>query len=162
MLEESAKCSPEICRQYLDGENVNVLPLHTGNEFSEKFPLLIWPWNDKIRFRPAVTMPKFLPALELADTYEILKGFFSFNTINPRPEAPWLNRNKGSIQFTDSILDFDVEESRKVSRKLPVATVKQCHSQEIRKKNSSFVKIKESQDGVQVAGLLNKIKKICA
>lgn len=162
MLKESAKCSPETCRQFLDGETVDVLPLHTGNEFSQRYELIPLLGFPKVQVRPAVTLPKFLPALELQDTYGIIKAFFTFQTITPRPEAPWLNRNKGSIQFTESILELEPEDSKKTSKIIPAAA-KPCRSQEIRRKSSSFVKNKaNAEEKGPEAGLFEKIKEICS
>ena len=162
MLQESAKCSPETCRQFLDGEEVSILPLHTGNEYSSAFKLITFKNFPKVKIRPAITLPKLLPALEISDTNDILKSFFTFETINSRPEAPWLNRSKGSIQFTESILELDIEDSKKNSAKIPIMP-KQCRSQEIRKKQSSFVRVK-NMDGekLKVDGLYDKIKEICS
>ena len=162
LLKESAKCSPEACRMFLDGEEVEILPLHTGNELSQRFKLIPLKEFPRVKIRPAITLPKFLPALGLSDTHEILKEFFNYKTITPRPEAPWLNRNKGSIQFTESILELDVEDSKKASKKLVVAP-KICRSQEIRKKSSTFVKEKSNLDQkANAAGLIDKIKEICS
>lgn len=160
-LKESVKCSPVHCQEFLEGNTIEILPLHTGNEFSAKFPLIEFFANKKIKLRPAVTLPKFLPPLKFQDSCIILKELLKFENILPRPEAPWLNRNKGSIQFTESIIDLDVDESKKNSKKA-VFVPKSCKSQEIRKKNSSFVKVKDSQKDSKINNLMDKIKEICS
>jgi hypothetical protein len=162
LLQESAKCSPECCAMFLDGESVDILPLHTGNEFSARYGLITFAGNAKVRFRPAITLPKIEPPLSIADSDSVLKGFFNFNTINPRPEAPWVNRNKGSIQFTESILEFEVEDSKRNSKKATVVP-KYYKSQEIKKSQSSFVKDKTiGKEGSKVNALISKIKEICS
>ena len=161
MLQESANCSPEVCKLFVDGEDVEILPLHTGNEFASRFSKIVFPSFPKVKVRPAVTLPKIQPPLQLEDILTVVKKFFTFKTIAPRPEAPWLNRNKGTIQFTDLVLDFEVEESRKTIKK-PVAT-RQSKSQYIRKNTESFINFKvTSKEKMQANGLLDKIKKICA
>lgn len=161
MLKESAKSSPEVCKSFLNGEEVAILPLHTGNEFSSMFKLITFPGFSKVKVRPAVTLPKFLPPLDMKNTCEILRTFFNVYTINPRPEAPWLNRTKGSIQFTDSILEVDVDDSKKVSKKVLIVP-KVSKSQQIRKKQSSFVKDSKIKERVDDNGLFKKIKEICS
>ena len=161
-LQESAKCSPEHCARFIDGKDVEILPLHTGNEFSCKFKLIDFPGNNKIKLRPAISLPKIDPPLKFEDSCKAMKDLLRFDTIQPRPEAPWLNRNKGSIQFTDSIIDLEVEDSKRNSKNITFVP-KQCRSQEIRKKNSSFVKIKDlKKENSRINQLLDKIKEICA
>lgn len=161
LLKESAECCPDACKEFVEGNKLSILPLHTGNEFSSAFPLIPIPEFPKVSLRPAITLPKFLPPLEMFNSYDIIKSFFNFNTINPRPEAPWLNRNKGSIQFTDSILDLEIEDSKKNSKCFNLPP-KPSKSQEIRKKQSSFVKTKDYDSKVQINGLFDKIKEICS
>jgi len=160
-LKESAKCAPEHCQAFLDGSTIEILPLHTGNELSSKFPLIDFFANKKVKLRPAITLPKFLPPLKFEDSCLILKDLLKFDSILPRPEAPWLNRNKGSIQFTESIIDLDVEDSKRNSKKM-VFLPKPCKSQQIRKKNSSFVRVKDAQKDSKITNLMDKIKEICS
>jgi predicted Zn-dependent protease len=161
-LKESAKCAPDHCQKFIEGLVVDVLPLHTANEFSQRFPLIEIPGNRKVRLRPAVTLPKVPPPLGFGDSCTVVKELLALSTVQPRPEAPWLNRSKGSIQFTDSIIDLEIDESKKHSKNIAFVP-KQCKSQEIRKKNSSFVKIKEMQkENSKINQLFNKIKEICS
>ena len=85
--------------------------MNTSNQFAEKFPLISLEFSNqpKIEVRPAISLPRVpLPSLEFGIQTEI-KEFFSFKKIQPKPEAPWLNRIKGSIQFTESIVDVGTE-----------------------------------------------------
>ena len=46
-----------------------------------------------------------------------MNSLFTLSNVTPRPEAPWLIRNKGSIQFTENIIEaeFDNTETLKSS-----------------------------------------------
>ena len=160
MLQESAKCSPEICKKFINGEEVKILPLHTGEEIFSRFELIAFKSFPKVAIRPAIAFPRLQPALEIKEIYDILKSFISFKTISPRPEAPWLNRKNGSIQFTENILNMDIEDSKKT---IPPIAFKQYKSQEIKQKQNSFVKVKsESGDRIEIEKIYEKIKEICS
>jgi hypothetical protein len=63
----------------------------------------------KIEVRPAISLPRvLLPSLEFS-VEEDAKDFFFFKKIQTKPEAPWLNRIRDSIQFTDSLVEVDSE-----------------------------------------------------
>jgi tetratricopeptide (TPR) repeat protein len=154
LLKEAAKCNPDCYSRFVSGENVSILPLHTANEFSSRFELIPFPGNPKVLLRPSVVLPRLQSPLSLNDTFKSMKKLFNFSTIIPRPEAPWINRTKGSIQFTETILDIEVAESRKNSAKVEL-TQKICRSQKVGTKDSFFVNGKKKES---VQGIIEKIK----
>lgn len=111
ILKEAFHCDSETVTPFLAKCPVKILPLNTGSSFAEKFPLISvnFPNQPRIEVRPAVSLPRVpLPSLDFSVQTEV-KEFFSFRKIQPKPEAPWLNRVRGSIQFTDFIVDVDTE-----------------------------------------------------
>lgn len=111
VLKEAFRCDPETVTPFLAKCPVKLLPLNTNSSFTERFPLisLNFPNQPKIEVRPAVSLPRIpLPSLEFTVQTEV-KEFFALKKITPKPEAPWLNRIKGSIQFTETIVDIDTE-----------------------------------------------------
>lgn len=117
MMEEAFQCDQETLSPFLNGKPITLCPLNTNGEFCAKFPLIIMPFENQpeIKMRPAISLPRVrLPSMEFK-IEEKVKDFFDFSKISPKPEAPWLNRIRGSIQFTDSIVEMEVEMSESES-----------------------------------------------
>ncbi|CAG9313397.1 unnamed protein product [Blepharisma stoltei] len=113
LMKEAFKCDPETISPFLSDNPTTLLPLNTKSEFSSNFPLITLPFSNipKLQARPAISLPRVrAPSLEL-NVEEKVKDFFDFSKISPKPEAPWLNRIRGSIQFTENIVEFDVDPS---------------------------------------------------
>lgn len=119
-LKEAFRCDPEIVTPYLAKLPIRLLPLNTNSPFAERFPLISLHFEDqpKIEVRPAISLPRvLLPSLEFS-VEEEAKDLFFFKKIQTKPEAPWLNRVKDSIQFTDSLVDVDSEPTEITEREI--------------------------------------------
>jgi tetratricopeptide (TPR) repeat protein len=146
LLKEAAKCDPETLAPFLDNKVSTVLPLHTSNEISGLFPLIQIKIESlpAINIRPSIVLPNSEIDFELNDLIKKVQSFYSINTITPRPEAPWLLRVKGSIQFTEALLDishdFETEAEEKTQKlsqtRLFVPRVSQSY--DVMKKTSFF------------------------
>ncbi|CAG9323159.1 unnamed protein product [Blepharisma stoltei] len=113
LLQEAFKCDPETISPFLNDKPTLLLPLNTNNSFSSNFPLITLPFSNipQLEARPAISLPRVrLPSFEF-QIEEKVKEFFDFTKILPKPEAPWLNRVRGSIQFTENIVEFDIDPS---------------------------------------------------
>ncbi|CAG9324004.1 unnamed protein product [Blepharisma stoltei] len=113
LLKDAFQCDPESIGPFLTKQTTTILPLNTSNEFVANFPFIIIPFNKKpvIQVRPALSLPRVkLPSLDFSIEYKV-KDYFSIEKVIPKPEAPWMNRIRGSIQFTDSIVDIDSDPS---------------------------------------------------
>ena len=88
LFEQSAECCPNICKLFLENQEIILTPLHTGTDFSKKFEFLEFPEFKNVRFRPAIRLPSLIPPLEMDHIYELLLGMIDCNTIVSRPEAP--------------------------------------------------------------------------
>ena len=82
---------------------VPILPYHSNSYFSGEFPLSkVELGKFHVLIRPTFGVPRIcVPSLEFKTDKNILKRF----NVKSRPEAPWLNRVKGSIQFTEELQD---------------------------------------------------------
>lgn len=109
LMKKAVKSDPETLSSFLDNEEVSILPLHTSNEFSSIFPLISINVDQlpTVYIRPAIIMPH--PCIEqgFEDLASILLSYFTIENIAARPEAPWLLRVKGSIQFTDGFIEVN-------------------------------------------------------
>lgn len=113
LLKEALKCDPDTLSPFLDNKSTSVLPLHTSNDFSCAFPLVPVNFDSlpTIFIRPAMILPRSQIEFSLDHVKSHIKSFYSLSNILPRPEAPWLLRLKGSVQFTQNILEIshDIE-----------------------------------------------------
>ena len=65
--------------------------------------------NVEILVKPSISLPRpTLKNLEFDMESEILE-YFKIECVKCKPETPWLNRVKGSIQFTDEIQHYETE-----------------------------------------------------
>ena len=122
LLKEAIKCDPETITPFINNQETTILPLHTGNELSEIFPLIPIKIESLpvVYIRPAVVLPNSCIDYAFADIMNVIKNFYQIDSIMPRPEPPWLLRVKGSIQFTDALLDishdFDTEADENLTK----------------------------------------------
>lgn len=98
-----------------------MLPLSACSKFASSFPMAVLkiPRNQPYLVRPTFCLPsKTLNESSFAH-YEIMLEHFSVEKVKCRPEAPWMNRFDGAIQFTDelhaSLTDISSEDCNKMS-----------------------------------------------
>lgn len=109
LMQESYICDPDTLNPFLNKQQVIIKPLNTTNVLAMNFPLIQVFGNKKVRLRPAICLPKPpVPSIEFAVEEKVL-DFFKISSISPKPEPPWLKRNKGSIMFTDKMVDLEHE-----------------------------------------------------
>lgn len=109
LLKKAFKCDPDSVSPFLAKQTTTILPLNTSNDFVSHLPYMSLPFNKRptIQVRPALSLPRVkLPSMDFNVEYKV-KEYFDINKITSKPEAPWMNRIRGSIQFTDSIVDVD-------------------------------------------------------
>ncbi|CAG9321078.1 unnamed protein product [Blepharisma stoltei] len=112
LLKEAFRCDPDSIKPFLNNEPTHIMPLNTNNDFASNFPFMDLPFNcsPKVQIRPAISLPRVdLPSLNFDIPEERVREFFTISKVTPKPEAPWLNRVRGSIQFTELIVDIDTE-----------------------------------------------------
>jgi tetratricopeptide (TPR) repeat protein len=178
LLKEAFQCDSETVTPFLAKETTTILPLNTTNPFAQQFPLLSLGLSTDtlVRIRPAISLPRSsLPNIEF-DIEKEVENFFTINKVTPRPEAPWLNRIRGSIQFTSNLVDID-ESSQISEREVQENNVKdtsqdiQIHfksavplrhfSSYIAKENKLLVDKKIKQDPAP-DDILDKIRNFCS
>lgn len=109
LMQEAYLCDPETINPFLNKQQVIMKPLNTTNVLAINFPLLQIFFNKKVRLRPAICLPKpAVPNIDFGVEEKVL-DFLKINKITPKPEPPWLKRNKGSIMFTDNMVDLEHE-----------------------------------------------------
>lgn len=176
LMQEAYLCDPETLTPYLNKQQVIIKPLNTTNVLAMSFPLLQVFENKKVRLRPAICLPKpSLPNIEFTIEDKVI-DFFRINKITPKPEPPWLKRNKGSIMFTDFMVDLEHEPiSHAISKvDLNPKTKKAAKSGVLFRRNDSEEKENEflgngdndESEKVSIADeipdiILRKIKKAC-
>lgn len=169
LMKEAIKSDPETLSPFLDNEEVSILPLHTSNEFSSIFPLISVNVDQlpTVFIRPAIVLPHPCIDQGFEDLASILLTYFATESISPRPEAPWLLRVKGSIQFTDGFIEVPdlVTEEDQASKPQPVADTKApARSQSIFREKSFLSKASQQKvSDKENFGLYfdEKIKNIC-
>jgi tetratricopeptide (TPR) repeat protein len=155
ILTEAFKYDPDIVGNFLEEKpDLQVLPLDCESSLLSKyssFKVTIGD-NKPILLKPSLGYPR--PSLcnfEFNIESEILK-LFTMSLIKSKPETPWLNRVKGSIQFTDEIQNIESESigedpieksedsdvfSEKSLRKYKSLEI-MIHSPQVRKKSEDF------------------------
>ena len=108
-IEEAFKYDKELISGFLkQSSKVAVLPFNSKSTFASTFPMK----QVKIgRAYPILIRPSFaLPAIELPTLdfpfEECILEQFQLKIIKCKPEAPWLNRVQGMIQFTDEVQEL--------------------------------------------------------
>lgn len=117
LLKEAFICDSDTVTPFLSKKTTVILPLNTSNPFAKRLPLMKFQLSSDplVKIRPAISLPRSsLPNLEFSVEKEV-KEFFTIGKITPRPEAPWLNRVRGSIQFTSTLVD--IEEISQISER---------------------------------------------
>ena len=103
-MEDARKSEPELVESFYEDDPVCVAPYesqmpHFGIKILE----------NTVLFRPVFNLPKiYPPSLSIKITDSLLKEF-QIKNCPCKPEAPWLNRVKGMIQFTEEMQEIDAE-----------------------------------------------------
>ena len=117
ILKEAFKCDGETVGPFLKNQPTQVLPLHSQSELASVFPLFLIQVPDlpAVYLKPSIVLPRVCLDVKIDDIVEIVAGFFKVDSVGPRAEAPWLIRNKGSIQFTENLIEVpsDLMETEK-------------------------------------------------
>lgn len=173
LLKEAFRCDSETVSPYLANYPIKLLPLNTNSAFAEKFPLISvdMPGQPRIEVRPAISLPRIhLPSLDFSVQTEV-KDFFLFSKIQPKPEAPWLNRVRGSIQFTDAIVDVDTEPTEITEREKKNQVVEESNESKrniksmipLRHFSSDIPKTANKQEKQETpSDIIKKIQELCS
>lgn len=109
---EAFKYDSATSTAYLEEKpSVNLLPFSSSSLVASKYPLREVKIGDchAIFVRPSFSFPFVsLPNLEFQTENSILDNFL-VKSVKCKPEAPWLNRVKGTIQFTEEIREINCE-----------------------------------------------------
>ena len=108
-LSEAYKYDPISVSGYLkQNSKISILPLNSAGTLSSEFPLITAAVGkaSPFSFRPSFSLPSVeLPGIEFGVDEEVINRF-QIKALKCKPEAPWLNRVQGMIQFTDEIQDM--------------------------------------------------------
>ena len=147
LLKEAFKCDEETVGPFLKNKATQVLPLHSQSELASVFPLFLIQVPDlpSVHLRPSIVLPRVCLDVKFEEILEITSSFFKVDSLGPRAEAPWLIRNKGSIQFTENLIEVasDLMETEK-SIEVEKMKVKESRSQFLRKFKSLNIVRKKS------------------
>ena len=103
MLKEGLKHNPELVQGYIDGDSVDVLPFSANSALANRFQLVK---IANIRTRLSVSLPSGgMPTLEFSVENSIFENYL-VKSVKCKPEAPWLIRVNGAIQFTEELQDI--------------------------------------------------------
>ena len=109
---EAFKYDSVTSTAYLEEKpSVEILPFSSGSLLASLYPLTEVKIGDCHQFfiRPSFNYPFItLPSLEFNTEQNILNEFL-VKSVKCKPEAPWLNRVKGTIQFTEEIREINCE-----------------------------------------------------
>lgn len=96
----------KLCKSFNSSSpNFDIFPFSSNTDLSSKFPSIPvhLPDSITISLRPSFSLPSVdLPVFDFPVESCILDQF-SIKSIKVKPEAPWLNRVQGMIQFTDEV-----------------------------------------------------------
>ena len=112
LMAEAFKCDPGTAADYAEGKNeVFILPF-VGNKYltyANCFKAIKLAESKSIQVRPCFSLPNHIkPAMDFSVEESVLDNFL-VKSVKCKPEAPWLNRVKGTIQFTDEIREIGSE-----------------------------------------------------
>ena len=151
LLKEAFKCDEETVGPFLKKNPTQVLPLHSQSELASVFPLFLIQVPDlpPVHLRPSIVLPRIRLDVKFEEIMEITSGFFKVDSLGPRAEAPWLVRNKGSIQFTENLIEvpsdlMETEKSIEVEVVEVEVKAKESRSQFLRKFKSLNIVRKKS------------------
>ena len=106
LITEAYKYDNKLVSKYIEKKDeVKILPFHSDSSLVSEFPLIKVEVGNahSVMIKPAFGLPKVLPpSMDFGKEKEILLHF----KVKCKPEAPWLNRVKGAIQFTEEIQDI--------------------------------------------------------
>lgn len=112
LIAEGSKFDPETVQQYLEQKGeVKILPLSSNSKYASNFPMVKVKIGSStpVLIRPSFSLPKIdMPRMEFESEQAIFDKFI-VKSVKCKPETPWLNRVKGSIQFTDEIQNIECE-----------------------------------------------------
>jgi tetratricopeptide (TPR) repeat protein len=147
LIKDALKCDNETVSLFLSHSPTTVLPLHTSSEFANIFPLVPVTIENlpTVYIRPSIVLPRVNLDINLEKVLVQVSSLYNLNNLTPRPEAPWLIRNNGSIQFTESILE--VKDERIDTEKSVEKDLREDASSEQDKNfvNKSKVRVSKSQ-----------------
>ena len=110
LITEAYRHDPDTVNEYLDDKaDLKILPLQSTSKLASIFPMAkVRVGRSKgVLIRPSFALPKVdLP--ELSVTEDITR-FFDLLKVKCKPEPPWLNRVRGTIQFTEQIYEVTHE-----------------------------------------------------
>ena len=144
---EAFKYDSETSTAYLEEKpSVKILPFSSGSSLASRYPLTEVQIGDchKFYIRPSFSYPFItLPSLEFNIETNILNEFL-VKSVKCKPEAPWLNRVKGTIQFTEEIREINCESV--------VSSLKSESDQENSVFDSSFSELKVYRSAQVISG----------
>ena len=108
MLEAFKYDSVSSTAYFEEKPNVEILPFSSSSSLASKYPLKLVKIAEcsPIYVRPSFTYPFITPpSMEFSVESPMLEHF-SVKSVKCKPEAPWLNRVKGIIQFTEEIREI--------------------------------------------------------
>lgn len=109
---EAFKFDPTTSTSYLEEKpQVEVLPFSSNSNLAKKYPLKVAKIREchPIYLRPSFNYPNAtLPSMDFNIEDNVLDNFL-VKSVKCKPEAPWLNRVKGTIQFTEEIRELQSE-----------------------------------------------------
>jgi tetratricopeptide (TPR) repeat protein len=172
LLKEALKCDGETVGPFLKNLPTKVLPLHTQSDLASVFPLFKMQVDDlpEIFLRPSIVLPRVCLDVKIEEVIEVVSGFFKVDLLTPRAEAPWLIRNKGSIQFTENLIEVPsdlLETEKSVEEEKASRKASQSRSKFLRKfKSQSIMReksliLERSDETLDKEDLELNIKFIC-
>ena len=106
---EAYKYDPASVSAYLkQNSSISILPFNSYSSFASEFPFVTASIGNTspISIRPSISTPTIDPPSLDFQVEEIIFQQFQIKNIKCKPEAPWLNRVQGMIQFTDEVQDI--------------------------------------------------------
>ncbi|CAG9333091.1 unnamed protein product [Blepharisma stoltei] len=106
---EGFKFDSETVSAYLEEKkDVKILPFNSGSTYASRFPMarIKVKNTNPVLIRPTFNLPRIrLPVMDF-QTEDFILDQFGVKSIKSKPEAPWLNRVNGGIQFTENIQEI--------------------------------------------------------
>lgn len=106
---EAFKYDGELSSAYLDKKpNIEILPFSSNSLLACKYSAKKITFADchEVAVRPSFGFPQIVPpSLDFSIEDSVLDNFL-IKSVKCKPEAPWLNRVKGTIQFTEEIREI--------------------------------------------------------
>lgn len=109
LMDKALKHDPETMDSYLkEDSQVSILPFSSDSAFASAFPLSEVTTRECRSILLRVSCTGLLvpcPSLKFMGESSVL-SHFTVQSVKCKPEAPWLNRVKGEIQFTEEIYEM--------------------------------------------------------